>query len=202
MKNQSLEFRRLGEESGIGRLSLPDWRRMVGFTLIELLVSLGIGMLLVGGGLVAYNRFDDKQKVVAGGRQLTLALRDAQKRAQSGEKPEVGSCEMLDMWRVRKVDVTAYEVAAICDDGGSDDVFDPVVYSLPTGVRFGEEEVNVSFKVITGEVVGATTVVVTDRDGENPYYIEVTGGGAVGDFGSEPPEVVEPPASPEPSPSS
>jgi prepilin-type N-terminal cleavage/methylation domain-containing protein len=61
-----------------------------GFTLIELMISVLIISLLVGGGIAAYNDFNDKQKVIAAGKEYSIILRSAQKRIKSGEKPDSG----------------------------------------------------------------------------------------------------------------
>ena len=53
--------------------------RLGGFTLIELLVSVVIIGILVGAGIAAYRRFNDKQRVLAAGHAYESLLRMAQK---------------------------------------------------------------------------------------------------------------------------
>lgn len=57
-----------------------------GFTLIELMVVVVITALLVGGGVAAYNNFNQNQILNQAASTLKTNLRDAQNRALSGEK--------------------------------------------------------------------------------------------------------------------
>lgn len=147
-----------------------------GFTLIELLITVAIGSLLLGGGIATYNNFDRKQKIQSAGRELLLAMRSAQKRADSGEKPS--GCVSFQGWAVRRVDLVSYETAVVC--GG---VYTNVsTKNLPTGTQIGTN-FDVRFLVLTGGTVGATTINITDDDASDIYQIEVTSAGAVDDKG-------------------
>lgn len=57
-----------------------------GFTLIELMVVTAITAILVGGGIAAYNRFNESQILNQAAITLKTNLRDAQNRGLSGEK--------------------------------------------------------------------------------------------------------------------
>lgn len=57
-----------------------------GFTLIELMIVAAITAILVGGGIAAYNRFNENQILNQAAITLKTNLRDAQNRVLSGEK--------------------------------------------------------------------------------------------------------------------
>lgn len=90
-----------------------------GFTLIELIVVTTIIALLTGGGIAAYNRFNEKQILEQAALDLKSNLRVAQNRALSGEKPT--GCSTLDGYRASFL-TASYNFQAIC--GGS--LFGPV----------------------------------------------------------------------------
>ncbi len=58
-----------------------------GFTLIELLVVITVLALLVGGGVAAYRRFNEKQIVTSATQQIISAIRTVQKKSSVGDKP-------------------------------------------------------------------------------------------------------------------
>lgn len=58
-----------------------------GFTLVEILVAIGIMSLIIGIGGISYRDFSNRQQVSSATREIRSALRLAQTRAFSGEKP-------------------------------------------------------------------------------------------------------------------
>lgn len=58
-----------------------------GFTLIELLVVISITVLLVGGGIAAYQRFNEKQIVISAAKDIVSMIRQAQRKTFAGDKP-------------------------------------------------------------------------------------------------------------------
>lgn len=67
-----------------------------GFTLIELLITVTIMALLVGGGVAAYNNFNENQKLSQGTNYIKGILRKAQSKTSVGEKPSCVSKPPLD----------------------------------------------------------------------------------------------------------
>lgn len=63
------------------------------FSLIELLVSIVIIMLLVGGALVGYTSYTEKQRLVAAADSVQSGIREAQNMAKIGH---LGDCAELD----------------------------------------------------------------------------------------------------------
>jgi len=84
-----------------------------GFTLIEILVVVVISAMLVAGGIASYNNFNERQQVVAVGKQLYTDLRLAQSMASAGDKPEecTGSLESVQL---EFVSDESYQIAALC----------------------------------------------------------------------------------------
>lgn len=62
------------------------------FSLIELLVSVTIILLMVGGAIVGYTNYTEKQRLVAAAEKLQSGLREAQNMARIGY---LGSCDEL-----------------------------------------------------------------------------------------------------------
>lgn len=90
-----------------------------GFTLIELMVVVGITLLLSGGGIAAYTKFNDRQLIKKQGAALTDLLRLAQNKALTGEKPASGACVGLSLqgYRVRWTG-SQFVVEAVCGGQG------------------------------------------------------------------------------------
>lgn len=61
--------------------------RKKGFTLVEILVAIGIMSLIIGIGGISYRDYSNRQQVTSAAREIRSALRLAQTRAFSGEKP-------------------------------------------------------------------------------------------------------------------
>ncbi len=123
-----------------------------GFTLIELLVAIGITVLLSGGGLASYNRFNYRQIIRNEGAAITELLRLAQVKALTGEKPGIGACvsATLDGWRVRVVSNNSLVLEAVC---GGEGVGTGKTHVLAddTSLVAGRE---VTFKVLAQGTVG------------------------------------------------
>jgi len=72
-----------------------------GFTLIELMITITITMLMLGGGIAAYIRFNDRQTLQGAAKQLQTQMRSAQKKARVGDIPS--GCDRLVDYRVSMV---------------------------------------------------------------------------------------------------
>ncbi|MBW7955913.1 type II secretion system protein [Patescibacteria group bacterium] len=90
-----------------------------GFTMIELLVTIGIMILIFGGGISAYLRLDRRQSLVNVCKELEQMARSAQKKARVGDRPE--GCDRLNAYRISRTatgpDVISLQ--AVCDSGTS-----------------------------------------------------------------------------------
>lgn len=87
-----------------------------GFTLIEILVSVAIIGLIVGAGVSAFLKFNDRQQVVASKKQLTSLLQDAQNRAQTGR---MSDCDQVASYFVEADNLSnKIEMGAVCFTAG------------------------------------------------------------------------------------
>ena len=145
-----------------------------GYTLIELLVSTTIVMLVVSGGLVSYRRFDDKQKLVSASRQIESSLRDVQKRAQSGQKPETG-CTQLSGWRFTKG--TSYQAGtySLHPECAPEGTLPGTTYTLPAGVTINESSVSILFQVLSGKADAPKTINLVTQQGNQRLSVNQSG---------------------------
>lgn len=93
-----------------------------GFTLLEVLVAATVISLLSGISLVGYNRFQERQQLVAAKEQLRNDLRQAQQKALAGEKPAGwcnGAGQNLTGWRLVFTSATIYEIRGLCSSGAA-----------------------------------------------------------------------------------
>lgn len=147
-----------------------------GFTLIEVLVTLSIAMLLTGGGIAAFIRFNDRQSVQTAARQLQTVLRSAQVKARAGETPS--GCDRLTGYRVQTTASNSQVVlSAVCTNG----VITHTVSNLPNNV-ISEGSYAITFANLYGGVTGTTTVTLrTAGAAVNRYSFLVTAGGEISD---------------------
>ena len=155
--------------------------RLGGFTLIELLVSVVIIGILVGAGIAAYRRFNDKQRVLAAGHAYESLLRMAQKKAKAGDKPSSG-CATLKGYRVGVTNNGSKAILSVlCDDGTT------VIYvselNFDSDITY-TSTANIDFLGLSGGVIGATSVNVSNAAGTTLFQVDVGESGSIS--GSEP----------------
>jgi|AACY02.2.fsa_nt_gi Tfp pilus assembly protein FimT len=149
-----------------------------GYSLLEILVVSTLIASVVGLGIATYSRFERRQTIVNAGKELVLVLRDAQSRAQSGEKPASCSGLTLEAWRVI-LDSDNYSLQVVC--GGSEQGT-PEIITLPTGLSLevSPTPITIDFATITGEPSTGTTIIVTNSWGFNyRFTIELLSTGAI-----------------------
>jgi len=89
-----------------------------GYTLIELLVVITIIGLLFGGSIAAYAKFNQRQTVLAAGKQLLSDLRSALTKAASGVKPS--GCTTLSAYELKgNSGASSYNISAVCSNNSS-----------------------------------------------------------------------------------
>lgn len=146
-----------------------------GFTLIELLVAVSIVLLLTGGGIAAFIRFNERQSVQAAALQMQTIIRAAQVKGRAGEQPE--ACGRLMGYRVQTTAGSGQVIlSVVCDDG----TFIHTTYQLANNV-VTEGSYNMFFRNLYGGASGGTNVVVTLPS--NPllrYSFSVSDAGEIG----------------------
>ncbi len=168
-------------------------KKEFGFTLIEMIVTIGIMLMLAGGGIAAFIRFNDKQTVQVAVNDLQTLLRAAQTKAKVGENAE--SCRTnflptvlsLRSYRVNlDEDTNTAILSAVCTDGK----FPPygrIEYIERSRINFdsnvsariqGGGSLDVEFLSLLGGVDGAGIVEVS-RLGAYTYDFEISSGGEI-----------------------
>lgn len=149
----------------------------LGFTLIELLVTITIMMLMLGGGLVAYVNFNEKQTVVSSVKTVQTALRSAQIKAKNGEKPP--GCGILDAYQIYiGANTNEILIRPICD-GTVQPTYDSVFFT--DGVA-ASSTVDMRFKILTSGVDGAGEITLARNDYVYTFSVTQTGEISQGDW--------------------
>lgn len=153
-----------------------------GFTFIELLVVMGIIILTSTGGLVSYRSFNQRQQLVAAGKQVHQALRTAQTKAQVGDKPDGCGAEALTAYGVTgTLSGRTVRIQAHCGSSGPITV---KTFDLNSSVSFTS-----SFDVRFNNLYGGTnqssdtSIVVFQTSTSKNYRITVFPAGAISDVG-------------------
>src|SRR5574340_877305 len=128
---------------------MKDTSASLGFTLIEMLVVITITMLMLGGGIAAYIKFNEKQQLVGAAKQMQTYLRGLQKKARVGDRPD-GCTRLLSYTLTVAANSNLVLMEANCEN--TDISTDQ--YTIGGGVK-AQNNVEVSFKVLQG---GATSL--------------------------------------------
>ena len=154
-----------------------------GFTLLEVLVAATIIAVLSGVSLVGYNRFQERQQLVAAKEQLRNDLRLTQQKALAGEKPAgwcAASGQTLAGWRLEFITPpTTYEIKAVCSDGSVSQPDKTVILSGSAVKSAGNDYVD--FVPLTGSVASdaSFTLQTTTASGNWQAMVNVTSAGLI-----------------------
>lgn len=153
---------------------LPLSSFKAGFTLVELLVTVGIMLMLAGGGITALIAFQQRQTVQNGAKELQEHLRFAQSLAQVSEKPS--GCDKLQGYNLTTADQAGTVLVTVSADCEGGDV-ERDTWLLPEGVSLGSQ-LDVTFLGLHGGVNGSQTVSLSNDEGLT-YTFEITPGGEI-----------------------
>lgn len=153
----------------------PTRSNQSGFTMIELLITIGIMILIFGGGIASYLNLDRRQSLLNVCKEIESMSRSAQKKARVGERP-VG-CDKLTSYRVSRTatgpDVISLQ--AVCDSG----TISLSQYEVPT--LFTVSSITtMEFRVLHGGLQGTNGTVTVQSS--NPNYrceFTVNNGGSI-----------------------
>lgn len=156
--------------------STQNRKKLEGFSLIELIVVVSIMTLLTGGGIGAYITFNDRQTLRTSALEVQTYLRSAQKRAQTGDRPD--SCDRLDKYRFfmgANSNIVTIQIAC------SNTTITADQYILPEGIK-ADAAYDIQFAGLHGGVTGTTDVRLNFKN--YAYEFEVGPGGEIssGDF--------------------
>ena len=152
---------------------------MKGFTLIEVIVSVSIALALVGGMIVNYNGYNDRQTLKQTALTLKNNLRFAQAKAQSGEKPAPACTELIG-WAVTFVS-GGYATQASCNPEGL--VGDITSVTFPSGVTASPVPAAIIFRVLSRGTMLVSAETITLSGFSQTYALEVSPGGDISDLG-------------------
>lgn len=154
-----------------------------GFTLIEVLVIISILTVVVGGAVANYWRLNERKLVEGAAKQAEQALRDAQKQASAGVKPDLWCTdpETLVSYVITMggggIGDDVYQIEAVCSDAVAWPNEVARTDSLPEGTRYRSLK-TVTFAVL-GQAATSETICVENDAGSVSYSIDVDQGGAV-----------------------
>ncbi len=158
----------------LAKNSFPFFSLQKGFTLIEILVSITILLLIVGGGIAAYTRFNDRQQLVQSAKNMQSSFRLAQKKSRAGDKPE--ACNRLEGYSIQgNSGESVLQVFANCKDGTKalSSTIDLVGESTTLS-----QDVDLVFHVLSKGVTGTTGDIVIESN-FYAYSMRVTEGGEI-----------------------
>ena len=168
-----------------------------GFSLVELIVAIAIMVLLLGGGIAAFAKFNDKQKLLSASRELQQLLRTAQTKARAREIPSGGSCDPVSnpivAYRVLAVEgagtsVRVYPICDVTQYNFGDPESDPILNLLLPATIVLEEPIQVDFMALYGgaQISGDSTFHLSS--GSNRVVFSISEGGAISDVVESDPE--------------
>ncbi len=171
------------------QLVLRNASTQTGFTLIEMVVTLAVSILLIGGGVTAFLRFNERQSVTNSAREFANVLKIAESKTQAGI---LGACNtQLEAYEITfdtGVIPNEMYVREVCATG---DTGTPVTvtYTLDenTQLSFNPATTYIRYKILTGGVLfsgGSTSVQARFNHINSPtsyYVVTVSEGGDVTD---------------------
>jgi len=154
-----------------------------GFTLIELLVTSALSLVLLGGSLFSYNRYQVRQAQSATGKLVVSLLREARNRSAAGDKP-AEDCATLLGYRVRAVrNTNRYFLSVRCSSGVELELQE---FLLAENYVFLNSEFDVMYTPQAGPVSGSDIVVNVGKsppETSSVYRFRILTSGAVQEEG-------------------
>ena len=141
-----------------------------GYTLIEILVTVTIMLLLVGGGIVSYVRFNDRQTMIGTARELQGLLRAAQTKARVGDRPE--GCDHLRAY-VLRLAAQSSTVNLIADCDNSEIIKETI--ELDSNIT-AQSAVDIQFQALHGGVITPQTITLQSAGGMGYEFLVSKGG--------------------------
>lgn len=137
---------------------------------MELLIAISLSSLLFGGGIISYQRFNQRQIVKNAGLAVKNNLRLAQNKALSGEKPVGFACTVLEGYEVT-FSASSMDTHAKCSNGNSPSV----IVVLARDVSFAPLPSPIFFKVLGEGTTGQSTITLTGFSKAYQLVVSSTG---------------------------
>lgn len=159
-----------------------------GFTLIELLVTITIMSILLGGAIVGFIRFNDRQQALTTAKDVQQMLRLVQSKATAQTYPQgsgpTANCDTADpakslrAYRFSYVSSSrTFSAVALCGDSMLQMASGIPAYTPPANVTINSPASNVSidFFTLQGGVSGANTFTFTGGGRAYTFNLGITG---------------------------
>lgn len=153
-------------------------RNANGFTLLELLVVIAISSTILGLSTVSFNSYNRRERLQQAALVFKSALRFAQTRAISADKPASGCTTFVGMHIA--FTLNSYTIQHECTEGIVDS---GETTQLPSGVTFFVQPTDFTFMVLSrrADLVSDQTIVLTNAT--QSYAIEVSVEGEINTLG-------------------
>ncbi len=154
---------------------------MHGFTLLELLVVVSIMVLVFGISIASFNTFNKRERLQQAALNFKTALRYAQTRALSADKPS--NCDQSDTFVGMHVDFPntgTYTVTHECSSGLVGTVESTL---LPTGIVFTSLPTAFTLKVLSSMTTLAADQTIALTNTTDTYRVVVKANGEIDDLG-------------------
>lgn len=163
--------------------------RANGFTLIEMLVAISIMLLMLGGGIASYIRFQERRIVITQGQELMDFIRLAQQKAAVREVPPASAvCNQTDPnrrlvgYRARKASgSTTVNIYALCGSSipGSQNSSVSYTHIIPSGITISPTSLwQYDFYTLQETPSVSPSSITLSSSGET-YTITVTAAGGI-----------------------
>jgi prepilin-type N-terminal cleavage/methylation domain-containing protein len=149
-----------------------------GFTLIELLVVVAIMVVVFGVTIASFNSFNRQERLKQTALNFKTALRFAQTRASSGDKPTSGCTTFVGM-RVLFT-ASSYVIRHVCSEGlvGASETT-----TLPSGITFSPVPSTITFQALTGSTSLSAAQTITFTNSTKLYDVSVSVNGGIDELG-------------------
>lgn len=159
-------------------------QRPAGFTLVEIVLTFSIMSILSLFGASAYQSYNQNKTMDLAASEIQSVLELGKSRAKSQVKPEVASCSSVRPLYGYRVtfcpggctSTQSYNLSVVCGDTGQYSEQIGQTYSLPANVTFSNStQQEVTFKVLSNEIEGATSVSISGYGQSRTVSVSTTG---------------------------
>ncbi len=161
------------------RLNLHAPRDTRGFTLLELLVVVSILVMIFGVAIASFNSFNRRSRLQQAALNFKSALRFAQTRAISAEKPS-GGCTTFVGMRVAFPGAGSYTIDHECTEGTVGTV---ETTTLPSGITFVSIPTAFTFQTLPRLTTLVSDQTIRMTNTVETYAIRIATNGDITDMG-------------------
>lgn len=151
----------------------------LGFTLLEMIITVSIVLIVFGGGLAAFIRFNDKQRVQATANEVKQFIKSAQTRARVRDNPNQAGCT-LQGYRVTTTGALA-TMSLLCGANkfATSVGAERARYTVPSGITVTSMSINFYTLAGAAEVITPLDNKIVIGGGNNYYMFRVEESGEI-----------------------